>query len=65
MQSHLNKEDRKTIGYCLTLSWSFSEIGKRIKRDRSVISREINRNGGEEEEHENEKKNEEWSNFVA
>ncbi len=46
MQKHLTKEDRKTIDYCLTLSWTYTEIGKRLKRSRSVISREINRNGG-------------------
>lgn len=48
MQKHLNKEDRKTIDYCLKHLWSFTEIGKRIQRHKSVISREIKRNGGKE-----------------
>lgn len=46
MPRHLTKEDRKTIEYCLRLSWKNKEIAMRIKRDESVISREISRNGG-------------------
>lgn len=46
MRRHLTKEDRKTIDYCLKCSWTFTEIGKRIQRSKTVISREVKRNGG-------------------
>ena len=48
MQSHITKEDRKTIEYCIRNSWSFRETGRRIERNVSVISREVKRNGGRE-----------------
>lgn len=48
MRSHLTREERKTIDYCIRLSWNNREIAQRLQRNESIISREIRRNGGRE-----------------
>lgn len=42
--AQLTKTDRQEIEYHLNKGYNFSEIGKMIGRDRSVISREVKRN---------------------
>ena len=44
MSHHLNKEDRKAIDHYLKRKWKQTEIAKVLKRNKDVISKEINRN---------------------
>jgi len=43
---HLSAQDREVISLGLVEGCSFAEIGRRIGRDRSTVSREVKRNGG-------------------
>ena len=42
--NHLNKIERDSIQYILEKGFSFSKIGEAIKKDRTTISKEIERN---------------------
>ncbi len=43
--SHLSSEERRVIFHCFNYGLSRAEIGRRLGRDRSTISREIKRGG--------------------
>ena len=47
----LSPEDRETIRVCLEQELSLTEIGNKINRDKSVISRELSRNTDENGEY--------------
>jgi len=43
--THLSSEERRVIFHCFAYGLSRAEIGRRLGRDRSTISREIKRGG--------------------
>ncbi|MEX0813177.1 MAG: IS30 family transposase [Chitinophagales bacterium] len=48
MSTHISKEERKVIAYCLSCNWKYTQIAQLLNRNRSVISRELKRNTGDD-----------------